>query len=299
MDASMTQTTARPARLLSRLRLSEYGWAPRIALIAATLVGSAAFAYAANFASRTALWQVVRACTLDKSTLGSPLPCLDVNLDGGAERGFAVLRPPFGAPDTILTPTRRIVGLEDPALQAPDTPNYFALAWEARRHLPGRTAPADERVALAVNSTLARSQDQLHIHIGCLTPDFAERLQSPGLGPRTGVWRRGPDLGKKLEFWTYRSGSRDWAGLEPIRLARDLVGQRALARTTLAVVATPRGICRGRPALPARRLVRASRRRHRRALLSAAARPGFSVTERTRKTPSIAALRRNSRISTG
>ena len=234
----MTRTAALPARLLSRLRRREFGWAQRIALVAAALVGSAAFAYAANFASRTALWQVVRACTLDKSTLGSPLPCLEVNLDGGAERGFAVLRPPFGAPDTILTPTRRILGLEDPALQAPDAPNYFALAWAARRYLPGREPPADERVALAVNSTLARSQDQLHIHIGCLTADFAQRLREQGLGPKPGVWRRGPDLGRKLEFWTYRSGSRDWAGLQPFRLARDLVGdERALARTTLAVVA--------------------------------------------------------------
>lgn len=235
----MIQTAALPARLLSRLRMSEFGWARRTALVAATLVGSAAFAYAGNFASRTALWQVVRACTLDKTTLGSPLPCLEVNLDDGAERGYAVLRPPVGNPDTIVAPTRRIVGLEDPALQAPDAPNYFALAWQSRRFLPGGQALADERVALAVNSTLARSQDQLHIHIGCLTPGFAQRMRVRALGPNAGVWFRGPDIGRKLELWTYRSGSRDWAGLEPFRLARDLVGdERALARTTLAVIAT-------------------------------------------------------------
>jgi CDP-diacylglycerol pyrophosphatase len=236
MDALMNPTASLPARLFNWLRLSEFGWARRTTLVAAALLGSAAFAYAANLAGRTALWQVVRACTLDKTTLGSPLPCLDVNLDDG----FAVLRPPVGNPDTILTPTRRVVGLEDPALQAADAPNYFALAWGARRFLPAREPPVDERVALAVNSVLARSQDQLHIHIGCLTPGFAQRLRARALGPKPGVWFRGPDLGRKLELWTYRSGSRDWAGLEPFRLARDLIGdERALARTTLAVIATP------------------------------------------------------------
>ena len=229
----MNETAARPARLTGRPRFREFGWARRTVLVAMALVGSAALAYGANLAGRTALWQVVRACMLDKTTMGSPLPCLEVSLDDG----FAVLRPPIGQPDTILTPTRRIVGIEDPALQAPDAPNYFALAWSARRLLPGRVAPADDRVALGVNSVLARSQDQLHIHIGCLTPSFAERLRARGLGPKAGVWFRGPDLGKKLELWTFRSGSKDASGLEPFRLARELVGdERSLSRTTLGVI---------------------------------------------------------------
>jgi len=237
MEVLMNETAARPARLIRRMQFDEFGWARQILLVAAALVGSAALAYAGNIAGRTALWQVVRACMLDKTTTGSPLPCLEVNLDDGPERGFAVLRPPLGHTDTILTPTRRIVGLEDPALQAPNAPNYFALAWSARRLLPGREAPADDRVALAVNSVLARSQDQLHIHIGCLTPSFAERLRAHGLGPKAGVWFRGPDLGKKLELWTFRSGSTDANGLEPFRLARELVGDdRSMSRTTLAVV---------------------------------------------------------------
>ena len=233
MEVVMNETAARPARLTRRPRFREFGWVRRSVLVAAALVGSAALAYGANLAGRAALWQVVRACMLDKTTTGSPLPCLEVNLDDG----FAVLRPPIGQPDTILTPTRRIVGIEDPALQAPDAANYFALAWSARRLLPGREAPADDRVALAVNSVLARSQDQLHIHIGCLTPSFAERLRAHGLGPKAGVWFRGPDLGKKLELWTFRSGSTDANGLEPFRLARELVGDdRSMSRTTLAVV---------------------------------------------------------------
>lgn len=215
-------------------RLSHYGWTRRIALIAAALLGSAAVAYAASVASRAALWQVTRACVLDRETLGSPLPCLEVNIADGRERGYAVLRPPYGSPDTILTPTQHIVGIEDPALQAPDAPNYFALAWNARHWL--KPEPPEQRVALAVNSILARSQDQLHVHIGCLTPDFAQRLEAGGLGPSPETWFRGPDMGPGLEFWTYRSRTKDLAGLAPFRILKDLVGDAAsMRRTTLGV----------------------------------------------------------------
>src|SRR5947208_5006379 len=102
MDLLMPGTTsAAPPR--RRLRLSEYGWGRKALLILAALIGSAAFAYAANLASRNALWQVVRVCALDSATTGSPRPCLEADLAGG----FVVLRPPFGQPDTILAPTQR------------------------------------------------------------------------------------------------------------------------------------------------------------------------------------------------
>jgi CDP-diacylglycerol pyrophosphatase len=218
-------------RPFSRLRLSEYGWGRRIALIAAALVGSAAVGYAANLASRSALWEVVRACSLDKRMTGSPLPCLEVS--GAGDAGYVVLRPPIGAPDTILAPTRRVVGIEDPFLQTPQAPNYFALAWDARRWLSPE-APAG-RAALAVNSRLARSQDQLHVHIGCLSPEFAGRLGNRALGPATRTWFRAPDMARGLELWTYRSGTKDWRGVSPFALLRPLVGDAAgMQRTTLA-----------------------------------------------------------------
>jgi len=227
--------TPEPAErpLVHRPRLSEYGWGRRAFLVGAALVGSVAFAYAADVASRNALWEVVRACAFDKATTGSPWPCLEVA--GPADRGFAVLRPPFGRPDTILTPTRRILGLEDPQLQAPETPNYFALAFAARHWLGAAVADprVEARVALAVNSRLARSQDQLHVHLGCIIPYFAERLHE-GLGPKPRMWFRGPDMAPGLELWTYRAGTRDMNALAPFRLALRLAGERAgLMRMTL------------------------------------------------------------------
>ena len=231
---TLTQTPAAP---LAYPRFRRNGLGRKLLLGAAALLGSAAIAAGANFASRHALWNVVRACTLDAAATGQPLPCLEVDVSQGEAQGWAVLRPPLGRPDTILTPTRAIVGLEDPSLQASDTPNYFALAWAARRWLAksdGAT-PSDERVALAVNSRLARSQDQLHVHIGCLNAGFSQQLEA-ALGPKPREWRRGADMAPGLEFWTYRSGGKDLSRLDPFRLARALVGDAgALSRVTLAV----------------------------------------------------------------
>ena len=227
----MALSVSRPSPRLGRLRLSEYGWGMRILLIAAALVASAALGYAANIARRNALGQVVQACALDKATTGSPFPCLEVS--GAGADGFVVLRPPVGEPDTILAPTRRIVGIEDPFLQTDKAPNYFALAWDARRWLSPEPPP--ERTALAVNSRLARSQDQLHVHIGCLSAEFAGRLGGRALGSATGTWFRGPDMAPGLELWTYRTGAKDWSDVSPFRLLKPLVGDAAaMKRTTLA-----------------------------------------------------------------
>ena len=222
---------------LGRARIGEAG--RRAVFVAATLLGSAAFACAAEIASRNALWEVVRACAFDKTKTGSPWPCLEVDDAGGLARGFVILRPPVGRPDTILTPTRRIVGLEDPLLQRPDAPNYFALAWEARHWLSpaGAEPPPNDRVALAVNARLARSQDQLHIHLGCIAPDFVQSLSADGLGPATRTWFRGPDMGRGLELWSYRTGAPDLQAVAPFRLALQLLRDRAaMLRTTLAVL---------------------------------------------------------------
>ena len=215
-------------------RFSEFGWGRKAFLAAAALVGSVAFAAGASVMGRQALWQVVRACVLDKTTTGSALPCLSVEIGDGEARGYAVLRPPIGRPDTILTPTRRILGIEDAELQAPGLPNYFALAWEARHFAPGGDGAASEkRMALAVNSRLARSQDQLHVHIGCLAKDFAAQFEKVD-GPMR-VWRRAPNLEPGLQLWTYRSGDGDWSDLNPFQLAHALLPDpQSLARTTLA-----------------------------------------------------------------
>ena len=105
-----------------------------IVAIVAALTVSAAFAAYAMELHRMALWQVVRACVADYKLTGAPFPCLEVNISGGEARGDVVLRPPL-ADETILVPTRKITGVEDPFLQSPEAPNYFDAAWRARTYL--------------------------------------------------------------------------------------------------------------------------------------------------------------------
>ncbi len=123
---------------------------------------------------RDDLWRVIsNDCVSGQKNAGVPFPCQQVDL----KRGVAVLR----AADAhlLLIPTRRIEGIESPEILASEALNYWEDAWEARTDLKEVVSVAIPRdaVALAVNSAQARSQDQLHIHIGCVKPEVRAALQ--------------------------------------------------------------------------------------------------------------------------
>jgi hypothetical protein len=159
-------------------------------VFAAGVIALTAFATWAFALDRQALWSVVNACVADHKLTRAPFPCLKVDLGGGKERGYVVLYAPFER-DTILAPTRKIVGVEDPYLQSSAAPNYFADAWEAWLNLNGeRGRTPDLGFALVVNSALARSQDQLHIHMGCLAPSARSALDAARPGSRSANGRR-------------------------------------------------------------------------------------------------------------
>lgn len=134
------------------------------------------------------LWQIVSdGCVVDQMRSGNPAPCVVVDLDGGADNGYAVFKDMDGARQFLLLPTARITGIESPILLEPGAADYFAAAWRARHFTEvaaGRSLPADW-VSLAVNPVAARSQDQLHIHIDCLRADVHDALQrfAADLGP--------------------------------------------------------------------------------------------------------------------
>ena len=112
---------------------------------------------------------------------------MEVDLDEGEQRGSAVMKDSDGPDQFLLVPTARITGIEDPAVRAPGAPNYFEDAWRARAYAEadaGGIVPRDW-ISLAVNSVAARTQDQLHIHIDCLSADVHQALAaSAGLiGP--------------------------------------------------------------------------------------------------------------------
>lgn len=202
------------------------------------LVLGAAFAVAAD---RDALWHVVRACVAAKQLTGLPFPCLEVNLSKGEAAGYAVLRPPWSN-DMILTPTRRSVGVEDPFLQSPDAPNYFADAWRARGMIVtanGRR-PARDQVALIVNSAIVRDQDQLHVHVGCLKPGARRFLDEKRAGFPFDEWRLIGAVIPHQPFWAMRVRSADLDGVDPFRLVHAQLGRlvKDFADVAIAVAGT-------------------------------------------------------------
>jgi CDP-diacylglycerol pyrophosphatase len=79
----------------------------------------------------------------------------------------------------LLIPTSRLGGIESPELLAPDAPNYWDSAWQARRYVDERlkrNLPRDA-IGLAINSAYGRSQAQFHIHVDCLREDVRDFLR--------------------------------------------------------------------------------------------------------------------------
>jgi len=174
---------------------------------------------------RQTLWRIAEVCVADAQWTGSPFPCLEVDLSGGEADGHVIFRPSL-LDDTVLIPTGKIVGVEDRHLASPGAPNYFAEAWRARSHVTASDGgtPSHDRLLLLVNSGVVRSQDELHIHIGCLKPAARRRLASVGPGLPIGEWRLIAPLAPHQPFWVLRLGRADLEGVDPFRLVFQAFG---------------------------------------------------------------------------
>jgi CDP-diacylglycerol pyrophosphatase len=194
----------------------------RLVLVAGALLMMTAFVAFSVGLNRQALWQVVRACVADFKLTTAPYPCLAVNLSGGEERGYVVLRPPL-MDDLILSPTRQIVGIEDPFLRLLDTPAYFDAAWRARSFLAdaGGRPPNRDAVALVVNSAVERTQDQLHIHIGCLLPNVQRAIAATAPRVQIADWTQLTAVVPHMVFWGMRIRGTDLAEVDPFRLVAE------------------------------------------------------------------------------
>jgi CDP-diacylglycerol pyrophosphatase len=187
-----------------------------------------------------ALWKIVHGkCVPDQEQHADPAPCALVDLQGGAERGYVVLKDTVGKTQYLLIPTARRIGIEAPALLQPDAPNYFAAAWRQRgfvERAAGRTLPSTA-LGLAINSIFARSQDQLHIHIDCVKPDVAAALrrQLSTIGDQWAPLAE-PIVGKPYRAMRVRA--RELDGVDPFKLLADGVpgAAAAMALETLAIV---------------------------------------------------------------
>ena len=144
-------------------------------LLALGVLSRPAPAFEGRAFGRDGLWRIVHGvCSPISRITGVSLPCLAVDHD----KGFATVRAPDDATHIIVTPLKRIAGIESPALLQADAPNYWADAWSQRGAViegAGRPLGWDE-LGMAINSRAGRSQDQLHIHVDCVKPDVKQAL---------------------------------------------------------------------------------------------------------------------------
>ncbi|MBF0849752.1 CDP-diacylglycerol diphosphatase [Gluconobacter sp. R75690] len=144
------------------MNLRNYGTAARVGFLAAAVVFGLSGCGKSH--DRGALWKVVHGrCAPD----AAHKPCTVYD----EKDGYALLKDKTGRGQYLVIPTQKVPGVEDPVLLKPETPNYFAEAWAERGHVAqsyGFEIP-DAHLSMAINSRPGRTQDQLHIHLDCLT----------------------------------------------------------------------------------------------------------------------------------
>lgn len=215
------------------------------ASIAFTPFVTTAVAYSSDFLSDldhsaigpNGLWRVVHVLCGASAKMGMAFPCLSVTENKGGLSGWALLGV---GPDHLLTvPTRKITGIESPDILNPAMPNFWNVAWQARKLLaPNAQGPiARDRVALVINSVPGRSQNQLHIHTSCIRDDVARSVESQA-GVITKDWGI---LKPAIDGIHYRVKSVEADNLKNINIFRLLpAGVRnnagAMAKQTIAVL---------------------------------------------------------------
>lgn len=134
-----------------------------------------------------ALLGIMHQCVLEHNQGGLQCPCVALDASAGIDKGYTLIKDCKGETQFLLIPTATVTGIEDPALQQPGAPNYFALAWDNRALVAQSLGHAlrTDQVSLAVNPQNRRSQNQLHIHIDCLSADVRQTLatQVATIGP--------------------------------------------------------------------------------------------------------------------
>ncbi len=188
----------------------------------------------------SALWKIVNGqCVPHEVSEHNPFPCAEIDLKGGVARGYGVLKDINGVAQFLLIPTARIGGIEDPAILAPGATNYWEAAWKARSFVDQRlhTSLPWDAVSLAINSLLARTQNQLHIHIDCIRPDVVSALAA-NLESVAGEWAPFPVPLAGHNYRSIRINQENLHDVEPFRLLADhiLPSQRNLGLHTLVLV---------------------------------------------------------------
>jgi CDP-diacylglycerol pyrophosphatase len=192
----------------------------------------------ARAADPSALWKIVSGqCVPHEQTERDPSPCSAVDIATGVDKGFAVLKDINGVAQFLLIPTARIGGIEDPAILQQGETNYWNAAWEARYFVDRRLhiSLPREAIALAINSSVGRSQNQLHIHIDCIRPDVRDALAA-NLDKVKDAWTPFPVPLAGENYRAIRINQETLDGVDPFRVLADADPGTEMGKHTLVVV---------------------------------------------------------------
>jgi CDP-diacylglycerol pyrophosphatase len=182
------------------------------------------------------LWGIVSgSCVPEEQQHGQPGKCAKVDLADG----YVILKDLVGDGQYLLLPTVRVTGIEDPAVLAPNAPNYFAEAWNERHFVSDalkRDLPRDA-ITLAVNSVYGRSQNQLHIHIDCAAIGLRDKIAA-NLAAIGDDWSRFPEKLNGHRYHAIRVMGDTLGAANPFDLVADRIegAKTAMDRRTIVVV---------------------------------------------------------------
>jgi CDP-diacylglycerol pyrophosphatase len=116
------------------------------------------------------LWRIAKQC---KESLAKNPGCRAYVSDGDQEYAIVKDNSPVKPQAYLIIPVARVTGIEDPQILTPPLSKLWESAWLWSAEYPGMP-PA--RTGLEINSAMARSQNQMHIHISCVLPEVTDAL---------------------------------------------------------------------------------------------------------------------------
>ncbi|MGG6897892.1 CDP-diacylglycerol diphosphatase [Rhizobium sp. BR 315] len=225
---------------LSGLRVSKRRY--RLALLSTGIL--LVVALGSSFASRAALGLAVESCRLNSTLTGAAFPCLKVVQKPQPLASYAILREPTHKERTILTPLADVSGIEDKRLLVPDAPNYFLDAWNEWAIVMGDHANRDpwRDAALGINAASNRTQDHLHIHMGCVSSSLKLALNSHAADIGAEKFQRINTKSAWRSFWARFVSADQFENINPFQLVADDVphARADMENVTIGIVGTSR-----------------------------------------------------------
>jgi CDP-diacylglycerol pyrophosphatase len=115
---------------------------------------------------RLRLWERAEACVEQAKHRAIKYPCVKVS----KSENYAIVHDTEVGKQGVymLLAAIRVTGIEDPLVLVPPVRAFFSFGWDA---LMSEIKRHPSELAMAINNKASRTQDQFHIHLGCVTAD--------------------------------------------------------------------------------------------------------------------------------